>query len=419
MFSDGNSSYGRDLPKQGNAPIFCIGSNLLNTAHLDKIIGESGGERIDLSRLSISEAVRNASAVNLILMDIRSASGRTIIEHQQLDRYPDHLLIWGTMGNITDSLIFEYGNNSHKGFLDKVFLDGRKECPGSGLDRLEALHEFDAVIRSGNWQKILLFGKEQKMVTPHTAYLVLERIEDYITYNIEPPKELEKECAERNYVKRDNTPWLKQAGEAEILQGVVNIYNHRVQRWNAQTELLSIPTSDQKGNHRNAGVATAQPEEPGNGLLMPNRQSRMEEVVVVGYGMKRRDMLASATTLRTDQFTGATSIEQALQGRVAGLVVQAPQGAVGNDLSMVRIRGLSTVNNNSQPLYVLDGLPIQSGDINDVISLSDIESITVHRDAAATALFGGRAANGVIAIESKKRKMVPSLLSFFPSIQAQ
>jgi TonB-dependent SusC/RagA subfamily outer membrane receptor len=416
IFSDGNSSYGKDLPKPGSAPIFCIGSNMLNKAHLDRIIGESGGERIDLSRLSISEAVRKASNVNFILMDIRSASGRTIIEHQQLDRYRDHLLMWGTMGNATDSLIFEYGNNSNRGFHDKVFLDGRKECPGSGLDRLEALHEFDGMIRSGNWQKILLFGKEQKMVTPHTAYLVLERIEDYITYNIEPPKELEKECAERNYVKRDNTPWLKQSGETEILQGIASFYNHRIKSWNAGSAPISIPAPEVKSLDANPGLVAIQPQETGNAgnaMMMPNRQSNMDEVVVVGYGMRRKDMTSSVTTVRTDQFAGAASIEQALQGRVAGLSIQAPQGYVGNGTSEVRIRGLSSIN-NSQPLYVLDGLPIQSGDINDVISLSDIESITVHKDASATALFGSRAANGVIAIESKKGKRYHP---YYPSSQ--
>ncbi|MEI9913009.1 MAG: TonB-dependent receptor plug domain-containing protein [Bacteroidota bacterium] len=130
----------------------------------------------------------------------------------------------------------------------------------------------------------------------------------------------------------------------------------------------------------------------------------LDEVVVVGYGASRkRDLTGAVTSIRSeDIFSSATTVEQVLQGRVPGMQITDVMGTPGNSAN-ITIRGMSSVSNNNQPLYVLDGIPV-SGNINDIINVHDIDYITVLKNASAAAIYGSRAANGVIIINSKKGK---------------
>ncbi|MCC2545585.1 TonB-dependent receptor [Hymenobacter sp. BT175] len=136
---------------------------------------------------------------------------------------------------------------------------------------------------------------------------------------------------------------------------------------------------------------------------------KLSEVVVVGYGTQERGNVTSAVSSVSAQEIKAQPLAdatQALQGRVAGVTVTSnggdPGGAAGTS---VRIRGLTSAGNNA-PLYVLDGYPLPSGDENQLnaISPNDIESIDVLKDASATAIYGLRAANGVVIITTKRGK---------------
>lgn len=138
----------------------------------------------------------------------------------------------------------------------------------------------------------------------------------------------------------------------------------------------------------------------------------LNEVVVIGYGKsKRKDLTGSISSITGAELrkTNPTTIDQALQGKVAGVVVQQTSGQPGGGVS-VQIRGLSSFGNNS-PLYVIDGIFIGQGyegasGTNPLatISASDIESIDVLKDASATAIYGSQATNGVIIITTKRGK---------------
>jgi len=152
--------------------------------------------------------------------------------------------------------------------------------------------------------------------------------------------------------------------------------------------------------------------------LSPNA-NQLEDVVVVGYGVqKRRDFtgsLASLPPLLKEQ--PVSSPERLLQGAVSGVQVTQGSGQPGGGAS-IRIRGGTSINAGSEPLYVIDGFPIYNGDasvdagivsgekINPLSSLNpaDIESIDVLKDASATAIYGSRGANGVILITTKRAK---------------
>ena len=134
----------------------------------------------------------------------------------------------------------------------------------------------------------------------------------------------------------------------------------------------------------------------------------MDEVVVVGYGvMKRSDLTGSVSSINEEAIKQGvnTSIEQAMQGRVAGVQVTQNSGAPGGGIS-VQIRGINSLNGN-EPLYVVDGIAM-SGQTSDNTSVmasinpSDITSLEVLKDASATAIYGSRASNGVVLITTKR-----------------
>ncbi|MCV9389289.1 SusC/RagA family TonB-linked outer membrane protein [Reichenbachiella ulvae] len=141
----------------------------------------------------------------------------------------------------------------------------------------------------------------------------------------------------------------------------------------------------------------------------------LEEVVVIGYGeVKRSDMTGAVGSLKSETIEKVTptSIQQALQGRVAGVQVSSNDGAPGSGIS-IKIRGSNTLTAGSQPLYVIDGYPIEQVSGSDggdpfnplsTINPNDIASLEVLKDASATAIYGSRGSNGVILITTKKGK---------------
>ena len=163
------------------------------------------------------------------------------------------------------------------------------------------------------------------------------------------------------------------------------------------------------------GVGFATKESSVNGqanidvsLVQSNQQ--LNEVVVVAYGTRRRaDLTGSVTSVSAKDFQkGAiASSEQLLQGKVAGLQITSGGGSAGGG-SRIRIRGASSLNASNDPLVVIDGVPVEGNSINgggnllNSINPNDIESMSVLKDASATALYGSRATNGVLIITTKK-----------------
>ncbi|WP_233547776.1 TonB-dependent receptor [Parabacteroides sp. AF17-28] len=155
---------------------------------------------------------------------------------------------------------------------------------------------------------------------------------------------------------------------------------------------------------------------------MESNTVAMDEVVVVGYGTQsRRTVTASISTVRADAIKDipAASVDQALQGRATGISIINPSGEVGQ-APIVRIRGVGSITSGTQPLYIVDGMPIQTGNLSyggnvnalADINPSDILSMEVLKDAAAAAMYGSRAANGVILITTKKGSSEKTKVSY-------
>ncbi len=145
----------------------------------------------------------------------------------------------------------------------------------------------------------------------------------------------------------------------------------------------------------------------------------MEQVVVIGYGtQKKSDITGSVSKITSDEILKTPNIgfDQALQGRASGVYVTQSSGRPGAPIS-VKVRGVGTIN-NSEPLYVVDGIPIVNdidpgGNINSLVTLNpdDVESIEILKDASATAIYGARGANGVVLITTKRGAAGESKLS--------
>ena len=130
----------------------------------------------------------------------------------------------------------------------------------------------------------------------------------------------------------------------------------------------------------------------------------LDEVVVIGYGsMKRKDITTAVSVVSTADIDERPIIDaaQALQGKAAGIQVVQPSGAPGEGMS-IRVRGATSVQASNEPLYIVDGMP---NDNISSLSPADIESMQVLKDASSAAIYGARAANGVVLITTKRGKV--------------
>ena len=126
----------------------------------------------------------------------------------------------------------------------------------------------------------------------------------------------------------------------------------------------------------------------------------LNDVIVVGYStQKKKDLTGAVSVISNKDIKDIPvgGVDQIMQGKAAGVAITAQSGAPGDSIA-VRIRGVGTINDNN-PLYIIDGIPTKTG-VNE-ISPNDIESINILKDASSAAIYGARAANGVVIITTK------------------
>jgi TonB-linked SusC/RagA family outer membrane protein len=147
-------------------------------------------------------------------------------------------------------------------------------------------------------------------------------------------------------------------------------------------------------------------------IRLTSTSQQLDQIVVVGYGTRKRSDLTGAVSSinsGTIEKSGVISVDQALQGRIAGVQMTQNTGLPGGG-SSIQIRGLSSINSTNEPIFVIDGVIISSGtgtyssNAFSAINPADVETIDVLKDASATAIYGAQGANGVIIITTKKGK---------------
>lgn len=156
-----------------------------------------------------------------------------------------------------------------------------------------------------------------------------------------------------------------------------------------------------------------------NVSLKPDVEN-LDEIVVIGYGsVQKKDLTGSVATVKMDKITEApvANFDQALAGRVAGVQVSGGSGEPGSGMNIV-IRGGNTINGDNSPLYVLDGFIMDNFNPS-LVDPSDIESMSVLKDASATAIYGVRGANGVVIITTKRAKSGKTKITYETRIDAK
>lgn len=155
-------------------------------------------------------------------------------------------------------------------------------------------------------------------------------------------------------------------------------------------------------------------------ITLKNKPTNLDDVIIIGYGTtKKGDVTGSVSKAPIENMQKAPvrSFDEALAGRVAGVNVSSVDGQPGSAIN-ITIRGANSITQDNSPLYVIDGFPIESPD-NNFLNPADIESLEVLKDASATAIYGSRAANGVIIITTKKGKAGPPVVTFRTSYGIQ
>lgn len=161
-------------------------------------------------------------------------------------------------------------------------------------------------------------------------------------------------------------------------------------------------------------------------VVMRTEENNLEEFVVVGYGtLQKKDITGSVSAISSEELKDqpVVSVDQAIAGRLAGVVVTQATGAPGGGTS-VRIRGAGSLSAGNEPLYVVDGFPVtndfdQRNNPLNTINPNDIDNIQVLKDASATAIYGSRGSNGVILITTKSGKNGMSKIDFSISTGVQ
>lgn len=171
---------------------------------------------------------------------------------------------------------------------------------------------------------------------------------------------------------------------------------------------ITVPGSVKEVKVSYVGMKTVTlPLTDGMVVKLEMSDNRLDEVVVTGYGSGKKlgSLVGSVSVVNEEVFanTPSTTFVDALQGQVSGLSILSSSGDPSSIDNQIRLRGVNSINAGNTPLFILDGAPVTET-VFTTLNPSDIESITVLKDAASVAIYGSRAANGVIVITSKKGK---------------
>ncbi|MCF8225493.1 MAG: TonB-dependent receptor [Bacteroidales bacterium] len=179
---------------------------------------------------------------------------------------------------------------------------------------------------------------------------------------------------------------------------------------------ISVTSRDDVLRFSYVGYVTQEIQVNGNSVIdvqLEVDRTQLDEVVVIGYGtQKKTDLTGSVTVVDAEEMQRSTynTLDKALQGRAAGVHITAVSGKPG-DVSSIKIRGIGSISRSSEPLIIVDGMPVGTDYMN-ALNPADVESLQVLKDASATAIYGARGANGVILITTQRGTEGTAKVSF-------
>jgi tetratricopeptide (TPR) repeat protein len=418
--TDGKSSFGNTMPAVNGQPFFVLTNAANKNTPFMFLCEDNGGMIVSLANTTIKDAVGVANNYWMQLQNNLSQKTKglqVLLRHQE----KNELVFLGLLKPSADSMLAQWQQKTMQ--MVQVAQPTAVVADAATISQLKMLHQYSEIEYSqtrdyansrgywyGNWYRFLKFGLAERVVTPNTSFLVLERLEDYINYKIAPPKDLEAACKDAGYVYEpvEMREWQRKKRTAdELLPKVVSVYNEQLKWLGDHTALIDL--NKPYLTARQQGFFAAQ-ESVENQLVgkvsgvMVSRSDALSEVVVTGYGtMRRKEMIGVVSITPSRGLFGNLSLDQALAGKIAGVQVGQANGSPGA-VGSIHIRGISSLSNNSQPLIVLDGIPLAaySSDVAAYLNMNDVKTVEVYKAPQAAALYGSRGSNGVIVINSKR-----------------
>lgn len=452
MFSDGMKNLS-DLVVNTTQPIYVINSIIkANHSELNNICEVTNGKYINLKNTSIKESVDKILFQPFKFLGYESSNN-------DMEVYPNNPMTVSTdfsfsgkkiKQNDSVILLFGYGNN----VTLKDTLVIKSDVQNNLVKRIWAQKKLNVLQRESeiNKQAIVKHSMSYNLVSNHTSLIVLETVWDYVRYKIVPPEELLEEYNQilnRNNGKKVVAVEEDNESQQEERQNIQTSNSGNISGTISDSSGVPLPgvnvvikgttagtQTDFDGNYSiNAaigadlvfsyiGYKTLETTIGNSSVIsisMEEDSAQLDEVVVTAMGVKRerRALGYSVTEVKSEElskgYTGG--IANALAGRIAGVNVTSSNGSFGSSPNIV-IRGVSSFNGNNQPLYIIDGVPV-SGNVDDLIDVNSIESISVIKGASGAALYGSRAANGVIVITSKFNQNTRSRARSFSNSNAR
>lgn len=437
LFSDGLSSLSENTLPKTKKPIYTITSSVsADFAFLNYSSMQTGGNFINLNQLKLENALDKLTTANLKFLGIKE-------NYTVTDLFP--MIGTSVSGSFSFSgislnpknlitLLFGYENGA---ILErKITLDASaQKTEDVNVEKLWAQKKIANLDLqyAKNSEEIEILGKKYGIITKNTSLIVLEDIRDYIAYDIVPPTELRAEfdrikkqeqetrlAEQRNnwqnvaaYFEELNSWWkkdMKHSGKkykkADKYEEITEVFLDATQSEVKVEANVVEGESDVLAKYENP-VASSQASPPSSPQIISEenqdeKDQNLQEVVVTGYRSQAKKSISySVQTVSAEEIVAnkREDVIQNLQGMVPSLNISTVSG-VPNSANAITIRGAGSINGNSEPLYVVDGITVDAEGIKS-INKNDIGSITVLKDSSATAIYGSRGANGVIVVKTK------------------
>ncbi len=468
LFSNGLNTLNTLFYTKGDKKIMTVNSvKSSNHVYLRNLAENSGGRYFNLNSITPKDALLLLQKEDIMILG-------TNVDGKGVEYYPVKRSKLGRSFSLL-------GKKTVKNELIKIYLGNDTDTietitfnPDSENPKSQYIRKIWGQKKMNHLQKeekknrddIVELSKKYQIISPFTSMLVLDRIEDYVRYKIEPPAAMKEEYDRLLAVVQDDTKRRMMELQNDLFNQYNKFYkwydkkykkikkNKIAKRENTRVNAANVfvntngvngnifgNVSDENGGLPGVSVIVqgttngVQTDFDGNfrinaqegnvlvfsylgyktvstrisggtaiNVLMEEGGEVLDEVVIVGYGsVTKKAYAGTASVVKAENLNAKSSsnVAQALTGEVAGVTVINTSGQPGT-IPTVRIRGYGSPLGNRDPLYVVDGIPFSgSFDLNS-INPADIESTTVLKDAAATAIYGSRGANGVILIRTKK-----------------
>jgi TonB-dependent SusC/RagA subfamily outer membrane receptor len=419
--SDGIQNYGSKTTKPAQVPLYVINANpKCNPNEMRMWFSIKGGGIIDATQDEVETCVTHLYKGFLLMFIV--SSNNALVYPNKPSPITNQIHVTGKLQSIMDSVLICIGTPDSILYKKSIKM-ATASYFNNRPERLLAQQQIQELLinKEKNKEAIIALGTTFKLVTPFTSLIVLDNVEDYLRYEIVPPADL-MPAYTRLKPKYDSIAMFKKEQklyEKETLRNnVMAEFDTYVKWWGKKINMpgkpvLPAPISQQSMNRnedgRNnpiSGEASPNVARERNRTAAPGNRGEPSELVTIGYGTaNKRDVNGSVTVIRGNELSNGpqVGIDQMLQGRAAGVTISQANGTTGAATS-IRLRCVGSITNGNEPLYVVDGVVMPDNTFSHLnLNANDIRNVEILKDAASTAIYGSRAVNGVVIINTKSK----------------